>query len=54
MMNPPNNKTNSIVKLAAVIDATVVWNTDAKNRNIDNDDKCTAKSRTNCLKNLKY
>jgi len=32
---------NNSAKLAAVIEALLVWNTEAKKRNMDNEDKCT-------------
>lgn len=53
MTKPPNNSRNNIAKLAAVKDALFVWKTEAMKRNMDNEDKCTAKSRTNWRKNLK-
>lgn len=49
---PENSRTNKIAKLPAVIEATSVWKTDARNRNIDNEVKCAEKSRMNWRKNL--
>lgn len=46
-MKPPNNRTNNIAKLPAVAEATIVLETEAKKRNMDTDDKCTAKNRIN-------
>jgi hypothetical protein len=52
-MKPPNNTRNNIAKLAAVNEALLVLKTEARKRNIDIEEKCTAKSRKNWRKNLK-
>lgn len=49
---PPNNRTDNIDELPAVIDAPTVWKTEAINRNMDIDVRCTAKSRRKWRKNL--
>lgn len=49
---PPNNKTDNIAELPAVIEAPTVWKNEAINRNMDIDVKWTAKSRRNWRKNL--
>ena len=42
-MKPENTKTINIAKLPAVMEALLVWKTDARKRNMDNEDKCIAK-----------
>ena len=46
-MKPENTKTINIAKLPAVMEALLVWKIDARKRNMDNEDKCTAKRRMN-------
>lgn len=53
IMKPPNKRSNRITKLPATIEASTVRKTEATKRNMDNDVKCTVKSRINWQMNLK-
>ena len=53
IMKPPNTNCKNTAKLPAVMAEVWVWKTAATKRNIDNEDKCTAKRRMNWWKNLK-
>jgi hypothetical protein len=52
-MKPENNSRNNTPKVPAVLEALLVWKTEARKRNMDNEDKCTAKRRMNWRKNLR-
>ncbi len=52
-MKPPNKNRNNIAKLPAVMEEVLIWKTEARKRNIDNEDKYTAKRRMNWQKNLR-
>lgn len=49
---PPNTEAITIVREPTAVEATAVWKTDATNRNMDVDVKCTRKSRRNWRRNL--
>ena len=46
-MKPENINTINIAKVPAVMEALLVWKTDARKQNMDNKDECTAKRRMN-------
>ncbi len=52
-MKPPNTNRKNIAKLPAVMEEVLVWKTEARKRNIDNEDKCTTKRRMNWQKNIR-
>ena len=51
-MKPENINTINIAEVPAVMEALLVWKTDARKQNMDNEDECTAKRRMNWRKNL--
>lgn len=53
IMKPPNSNTSNTVKLPAVVETTMFWQSDATKRNMDTDVQCKVNSKSKCRKNLK-